>query len=276
LEAAMGSCLIQQKTARFRITMSRYRPPRYAFTLVELLVVIGIIALILAILLPSLNRAREQAKSTVCKSNLHGLARAGLTYAADNEDFIVTQLWSSTLKPYFDKESEISFNNNTKLVQCPATVGDPRFNVGVTTTPNWYGINSPMHIGDKNSAVEAPHDTAFFGDAGWKSTPTQYGFNQPLFLYYPSYGIPPVIPAYNYYNFHGRHLGKGNVAWYDGHVSEEVPLQPLNAPAYAAMKAGNSGFLAPFPRDTDWATFTSDYRHNYFFFYRKADQALFY
>ena len=46
---------------------------RKAFTLVELLVVVGIVALLVAILTPSLTRARSQARSAVCQSNLHQL-----------------------------------------------------------------------------------------------------------------------------------------------------------------------------------------------------------
>lgn len=56
------------------------------FTLVELLVVVSIIALLIAILLPSLKRAREGAKRVACNSNLRGIAQAGLTYAADDPE----------------------------------------------------------------------------------------------------------------------------------------------------------------------------------------------
>jgi prepilin-type processing-associated H-X9-DG protein/prepilin-type N-terminal cleavage/methylation domain-containing protein len=66
------------------------------FTLIELLVVIGIIAVLIAILIPSLGFARERARSVVCMSNLRQLGSALLQYTNDNNQVL----------PYEDEDSD--------------------------------------------------------------------------------------------------------------------------------------------------------------------------
>jgi len=62
---------------------------RRGFTLIELLVVIAIIAVLMAILMPTLNRAREQGRRSLCEHNLKQLTRAWIMYADENDDKIV-------------------------------------------------------------------------------------------------------------------------------------------------------------------------------------------
>ncbi|HNO80125.1 MAG TPA: type II secretion system protein [Phycisphaerae bacterium] len=60
----------------------------FAFTLVELLVVVSIIALLVSILLPSLQQARDQAKQVKCLAHQSGLAKAAITYTTEENDWL--------------------------------------------------------------------------------------------------------------------------------------------------------------------------------------------
>src|SRR5512133_3508253 len=68
--------------------------PQHGFTLVELLVVIGIIAVLISILLPSLARARESATNVACLSNLRQMGNAFMMYANENQSKLPVGLWT--------------------------------------------------------------------------------------------------------------------------------------------------------------------------------------
>ena len=65
--------------------MRQARFHRSGFTLIELLMVIGIVTVLVALLLPALNKAREMARTITCLSNLRQLATAALSYASENK-----------------------------------------------------------------------------------------------------------------------------------------------------------------------------------------------
>jgi len=76
---------------------------RRAFTLIELLVVIAIIAILMAILMPTLHRAKEQGQRASCLSNVKQLTLAWILYAQDNDDRIVN---GST---FFSRPGEVAW-----------------------------------------------------------------------------------------------------------------------------------------------------------------------
>ena len=122
------------------------------FTLVELLVVITIVTLLISLLLPAVSKARESAFRTVCLSQMHQIAIAGLTYAQDHKfampacdsarptawmdqnvalsstypstvvKFGVQRLWDGGYIPSKKKNSSNAIINDYRLAVCPGKV----------------------------------------------------------------------------------------------------------------------------------------------------------
>lgn len=249
---SMASCLAQ--AAQAQEAQMRRMPAdarRSAFSLIELLVSISIIAVLASLLLPALGTVKRAAQSIRCGGNLRQMAMAVLGYAQDNDGYLVSYriggvLWHDSLAPYAEADTasgSLNMNGSSVFLGCPAWnypgaahwtklgYGMPLVNNKGTSRPfksDWYWAGSePIRDGLLGELTMAGK-RILIGESAVKyleasGNPARwilwnsYKYDQTLWSN-PT-ATPPANPV--------RHTGRANYAFVDGHVQS---LGPLTSP----------------------------------------------
>jgi prepilin-type N-terminal cleavage/methylation domain-containing protein/prepilin-type processing-associated H-X9-DG protein len=212
----------------------RTSPAKRAFTLVELLTVIGIIALLIAILLPALNRARESAKTLMCSNHLRQLQLSVFMYVNDNKGFLPAAFPPDVYTPGIPPGSDYWFLSIQRYTGVQwgwmpgwATLPDGRLTIFADPARDDEAlyISRGLHYG-YNAEFASRKITQIKGMRGLMADATGYWFLNNRFPYY--------MPGFNWQTGSQitldltRHRKVINIAFLDGHV-EPVRSESVTA-----------------------------------------------
>jgi prepilin-type N-terminal cleavage/methylation domain-containing protein/prepilin-type processing-associated H-X9-DG protein len=162
---------------------------RRAFTLVEMLLVIGILALLFALLLPALGRAREASRATVCRSNMKQVHHALMLYSQANNGRIPigyrqtkqfnSMMYSGSAQKFvlFGRLHEANLSFDGEIFYCPSET-NPKFSFDTEENPWPPGENPEVNTYSGYACrpiVELPDDLADWKDDNDAPRLTQLG-----------------------------------------------------------------------------------------------------
>ena len=189
------------------------RRARRGFTLVELLVVIGIIALLISILLPTLASARRAANSTKCLASLKEIGNAFSMYALDNKGYypaardkinqytssgaVAERRWTDLLAKYFNKKGA-NFQTNAELTNIRMSSvlwGCPEWTRTYEYNPNAPGGSADMVYNGYGMQYYPSFPEKAYSDAtnAFRSTATRVGYFKQS--YWARHGSERIIVA---------------------------------------------------------------------------------